>query len=81
MAKKRAPSRLSIPSLRRMLEGCTASDFKGLGHPLADRVIYPEDLGTPAAAHRPDLSPVQVQPDGGQRLKMTSRKFLSGKVR
>ena len=37
--------------------------------------------GTPAAAHRPDLVAVQVQPGGGQRLKMTSRKFLSGKVR
>ena len=66
MAKKSAPSRLNIPSLRRMLEGSTASDFKALGHPLADR---------------PDLVAVQVQPGGGQRLKMTSRKFLSGKVR
>ncbi len=81
MAKKSAPSRLNIPSIRRMLEGSTASDFKALGHPLADRIIYPEDLGTPAAAHRPDLVAVQVQPCGGQRLKMTSRKFLSGKVR
>lgn len=78
---KSTPPRLRIPSLRPMLEGKTSRDFQPLGHPLADRAIYPEDLGTPAAAHRPDLVPVQVGQGVGQRLKMTRRKLWSGKIR
>ncbi len=79
--KQKTPPRLKIPSLRPMLEGKTPRDFQSLGHPLADRAIYPEDLGTPAAAHRPDLVPVQIGQGVGQRLKMTSRKLWSGKIR
>ena len=79
--KKSSPSRLKIPSLRLMLEGKTEHDFQSLCHPLADRTIYPEDLGTPAAAHRPDLVPVQIGSGVGQRLKMTRTKLWSGMVR
>ena len=76
-----APKRLTIPSLRRMLDGRTAEDFRSLAHPLADRTIQPEDLGTPAAAHRPDLVPLIDQTGGGPRLKMIAVKVWSGKIR
>lgn len=76
-----SPKRLRIPSLKALLEGRTPQDFERLRHPLADRVIRPADLGTPAAAHRPDLVPVIEQTGGGPRLKITARKFWSGKIR
>lgn len=76
-----SPKRLRIPSLKALLEGRTPQDFERLRHPLADRVIRPEDLGTPAAAHRPDLVLVIEQTGGGPRLKITARKFWSGKIR
>lgn len=76
-----APKRLTIPSLRRLLEGRTSEDFRELRHPLADRTIRPEDLGAPAAAHRPDLVPVIEQTGGGPRLKMTAVKLWNGKIR
>lgn len=76
-----APNRLTIPSLRKLLEGRTPEDFRELRHPLADRTIRPDDLGTPAAAHRPDLVPVLEPTGGGPRLKMTAVKVWSGKIR
>lgn len=76
-----SPKRLRIPNLKALLEGRTPQDFERLRHPLADRVIRPEDLGTPAAAHRPDLVLVIEQTGGGPRLKLTARKFWSGKIR
>ena len=76
-----SPKRVRIPSLKALLEGRTLHDFERLRHPLADRTIWPEDLGTSAAAHRPDLVPVIEQTGGGPRLKMTARKLWSGKIR
>ncbi len=76
-----SPKRVRIPSLKALLDGRTPHDFERLRHPLADRVIRPEDLGTPMAAHRPDLVPVIEQTGGGPRLKMTARKLWSGKIR
>ncbi|MDO5505774.1 MAG: hypothetical protein Q4F49_05715 [Pseudoxanthomonas suwonensis] len=66
--------RLRIPSLKALLEGRTSQDFERLRHSLADRTIRPEDLGMPAAAHRPDGVPVIEQTGCGPRLKMKSRK-------
>ena len=73
--------RFSIPSLQSLLKGKSPRDFQALGHPLADRTIYPEDLGTPAAAHRPDLVAIQIGQGVGQRLKMTRQKLWSGRIR
>ena len=81
MSNASAPKRLRIPSLKAMLKGKTAADFKRLHSPLADRQITPEDLGTPAAAHRPDLVSVIESPAGGKTMKMTRTKLLSGRVR
>lgn len=73
--------RIRIPSLSKLLDGKTPEHFKPLRSPMADRTIYPEDLGTPAAAHRPDLVPVIEATSGGPRLKMTARRIWSGRVR
>lgn len=74
-------TRLKIPSLRSLLENRSAQGFQALRQPLADRAIYPEDLGTPAAAHRPDLVPVQIGQGVGQRLKMSRQRIWSGRLR
>lgn len=76
-----SPKRIRIPSLKSLREGRTALDVQALRHPMVERTIRPEDLGTPAAAHRPDLVPVLEQTGGGPMLKMTATKLWSGKIR
>lgn len=66
-----APKRLKIPTLKALLGDATKADFSRLRTPYSERAITPEDLGTEAAAARPDLVPINTGSDRKPRMTRT----------
>jgi hypothetical protein len=66
-----APKRLKIPTLKSLLGAATTADFSRLRTPYSERAITPEDLGTEAAAARPDLVAISTGPAAKTRMTRT----------
>jgi antitoxin component of MazEF toxin-antitoxin module len=67
-----APKRLKIPTLKALLGNATKEDFSRLRTPYSERAITPEDLGSEAAAVRPDL--VAISTGAAAKPRMTRTK-------